>query len=116
MTDREQTIHGLKQVVAWLEANPEFEVADTDILIRCWTKADLTAFVRALPNPVQKYSGGMFFFAKHHFTDTVSLYGGVEHEKVCRRVEKGTRVVPAQEEHEEPVYEWIWDDALLAAK
>lgn len=58
---------------------------------------------------------GDWFMLKKTFGEDLTLQYQTEREKVCRRVVTGKRVIPAQEQREVDVIEWVCDDASLLA-
>ena len=78
------------------------------------TSAEIAEQVRLLGGTWKKIYGPIFFSARQQIGClNLDLY--IYRERVCTRKQVGTRIIPACEEREEPVYEWDCPkDPLLA--
>lgn len=120
MTDeqkrREAVIAGLHAMANFLEAFPQVEAPHNmtgNIFI---SKEDLPMFAR-LTTWEKAYFDEWFALSKD-FGGGVKLDLNIARGQVCRKVVKGTRIVPAVEatpEHVEAIMEWVCDDVPLLA-
>ena len=69
------------------------------------TKDEIAEQVRLLGGSWKKRYGDTFFSVDRE-VGCLGLSLNIYREKVCTRKQVGTRIIPASEEHEEPVYEW----------
>lgn len=115
---RKRKIAGIRELLNVFENTPNLPLPYWISSTSIWVGEDeLIPLRRAVGLPASKvftdYDVG-FEFA---ITEDVTLRIVTSRSAVCERVQTGTRTVPAQpavEEHEEPVYEWICPDSVLA--
>ena len=116
-------IDGLRKMADFLEAH-QLTKLDGAYGVNMYARSpeDLREAVRLLGSCEKKVNGDYLWFRKH-FSPTVYLDVNCNHELVCKRVLKGTKVIPATEaqvievpakpERVEEVYEWICPDSIL---
>lgn len=114
-THRTEFIAGLREMADWYEAHPDMRAPRyASINIFAEDKADFISLRRA-SGLRDKHDGDVWMYFSKHFRGELEIQINVEREKVCRRVQVGERVVPAQvakPETVEPVYEWKCDSIL----
>lgn len=78
--------------------------------------ADDLAAVRAATHLSGQWDKGYYgsYVAYVKQFGPLALHMNVAREKVCRRVQTGTKHVEAVEAHDEPVFEWICDEPPVA--
>lgn len=119
---RGRTVASLRRLVEFLEQNPEVPtpyIGDR-LFIFCYENVELFKRVRSLGGFNAKNADDNDFIMSRDFGE-FKLELCVDREKVCHRVQKGTRVVeatpertvPAQPAREEPIYEWVCPDSIL---
>ncbi len=113
---RIEWFQGMRALVDFFEQHPQLKPpVGTDIFNVFVTKEELTTFAR-VAGWTKEYTD-TWFMLRRKFGE-VTLDVNIERGQVCRQVEVGEKVVPAQPatpERVEKVYEWVCDDASLLA-
>lgn len=109
---RDAFIAGLRACADFLEAHPELRTPENQTL-NVWncTKEDLT--VAAKTSSWEKVYAGTLFYLTKSFGEGLTLEYNTPRETVCRKVVKGTIIIPARPEQEVEDVEWVCDDAAL---
>lgn len=110
-----KAIKGLRAFADWLEQNPEYaEDMTLDATFNAFApkRSDLEKWARVLGNAKKVFSG-TWFYLERNFGGDVKLQVNINRERVCRKVQTGTEILPAREEQEVPVYEWECDDPIV---
>lgn len=120
-TVREGYISGLREYAQWLEDNPDVptptEYSRTIFLYMHGGKEEAATIARAAGNVSKQYAGDDFYMKREFGGLTISWYW--PRERVCERVQVGTKIEPAREavpEREVPVYEWTCEPVLAESK
>ena len=101
----------LRALAAFLDAHPSIDVSDQNItILKYCTTREALADVARLGSWRKEYTASWFELHKD-FGNGITIQAYTDRGQVCRQVVKGTRIVPAQPEREEPIVEWICDDA-----
>ena len=113
---REHFITGLRNLADFLASHPGIQ-APVYVQLNVFVKhrEDLAAQARLAT--FQKIPMGDWFVLRHEFGEDLVLDLTIERQAICKKVQVGTRQVPAlpaTEATEEPVYDWICEDPLLA--
>lgn len=112
---REAFVQSLRALAFFLEDNPQVPAPFNDTMnIFVHGREELAAIART-GNWTKQYSGNYFTLAKA-FGEDLSYEVNASRDQVCRKVVTGTRIVPyrpSEPEHEEPIEEWICDEASL---
>lgn len=112
-----EQIAGIRALADFLEAHPE--VVFTGQTFLSYTDRDGLVAAAKCGTWRKDYTSDNFFTLDKNFGGGVHLHVYTEREAVCRKVVTGTRIVdaepakPAVPAHEEPIEEWICDEALL---
>lgn len=122
----EQKAHALgdelRSIAAFFETNPEiaartYDICDTSIQAYAASRNDLVALARALKDATgrcNKRDMGPYFKVEASF-GRLRVWGAVDREKVCRKVVKGTKVlppVPAMPARTVEDVEWVCEPLL----
>ena len=110
--ERDEFIHGLRELADFLDAHPTVEVpiyAMLNVFVN--TKDELAAHARTAT--WEKVYNGNWFTLRKEF-GTIKYEINATRDTVCRKVVKGTRVVPARPEHTVEEVEWVCEEALLS--
>jgi hypothetical protein len=113
--DTAAAIRGLRAFADWLEENPEYAedtMLDTTFNAFAVDRDHLGQWARVLGHARKVFSSS-WFYLERNFGGDVKLHVNVNRTQVCRKVQTGTKVVPAVEEHEVPIYEWECDDPIV---
>jgi hypothetical protein len=109
---REQLIQDLRDAADFFEQHPEVRLPQ-QVSIGQYSygnqegREDVQTFIRAIGKVRKDYSTSATQFWAWAWEDrAVSFHYGCSREAVCRRVVKGTRIVPAQPAREEEIVEW----------
>lgn len=117
----------LREIADFIDAHDELEFDAPNYLRLGWcygsdneAQQQIAAFARAFGSCEKEY--GDAFFKVSRKIGEIKVYAATSREKVCRKVVKGTRVVPRQvieakiiEEHEEEIVEWECEPLLAEA-
>ena len=111
---RREWIDGLRLIANFFDANPQLKVPHYLIInVMCDTKEEVAAFAQA-GSWTKEYTDN-WFILRRQFGD-ITLDVNIYREEVCRKVEVGEKVIPAQPvqpQRTEKVYEWVCEDASL---
>jgi hypothetical protein len=116
-TARELAIAGLRQFADFLDAHPTVETREQRFLIYVESREELADYAR-LTTWEKVYESNDWFMLRKRFGRGAVLEVYTDRSKVCRKVVKGTRLVPPQpatDAYEEEIVEWVCDDASLLA-
>lgn len=123
MNNNQSLIDGLTNLAEFLDANPDFPtlVATGVFWKRFETKDELQSAIRLLGKTEKQYSDITASF-RRYFNKKSDVQGiwidlDISRELVCRKVVKGTKIIPARPATEARVvedYEWICDEPVLA--
>ncbi len=108
---RRATLAGMRDLLWFLEQNPDVPMPKFEFTEWVWNKADLLAKGRALGTVAKEVGSGTFTLSKH-FSKDVALKISTYQSNVCEKKVVGQKTVeyrPAQaaiEEHQEDVYEY----------
>lgn len=107
-------IDGLRALLDFLEEHPHLQPNHYMWPITFWaeTPEELAAAARDM-KVVTKEASDLFFTLTRDFGGGVQFSVRIPRAQLCTRRQVGTRIVPAQPEHEEPVYEWDCPDSIL---
>jgi hypothetical protein len=112
---RTEWINGMRAMVDFFEQHPELKHPYYEnINIFVDTKEEMAIFARA--SGWAKEYNDSWFMLRRTFGDDITLDVNIQRSTVCRQVEVGEKLVPAQPavpEHVKKVYEWVCDDAVL---
>lgn len=90
--------------VAFWELTPEGQIDGR------LTQDHARAAMTATPgNWAKDLTGNYVNYTKHYGGGLVEFQISMDRETVCRKVQVGTKEIPAVEAHSEPVYEWVCD-------
>lgn len=106
---RADTIQGLRDLADFLEQHPRIGHAVVRADGFFDDAGELRAAIRLTGGWDKRYLPSFAIYTKK-FGATVELELNIDRDKVCRRVQTGTKHVDAVEAHDEPVFEWICDD------
>lgn len=119
MTDENlRFIDSLKTAIAWLEANGELIPrinASLSILLVAEDKETVAAVARAMHGARKTYSDEGTAYLDKQFGNGVQLSVCFPRNLVCRKVVKGTKVIPAEPEKTIEDVEWVCDEPILAS-
>ncbi len=108
---RKETLAGMRDLLWFLEQNPDITLPSFVFTTWVWNKADLLAKGRALGTVAKEVGSGTFTLSKH-FAKAVALKVSTYQSNVCEKKVVGQKTVeyqPAREavqEHTEDVYEY----------
>lgn len=114
--------HGLRQLAADLESGAlpvPFDISitafwalgDDGHITERLTAEDARQAMTAAPGSWSKeYTGNYVSYRKSYGGGHVTYDISMDRTEVCRRVQVGTKEVPATDATTEPVYEWVCDD------
>ena len=107
-------IQALRDCADFFEAHPSIRTPEGQTL-NVWncTKSELGS-VAAISGWRKTYTDSLFYLTKM-FSEDLMLEYNAPRETVCRKVVKGTKMIPAQPEREVEDVEWICDDVSLLA-
>ncbi len=117
---RSRILAGLREFIAFMESHPGAPLPCLSPLNAFVdTKEELAAAARAIGGHIQKQPYDGWYTLRKDF-GAIRYDVNIEREKVCERVEVGTRtiaaqperVLPATEETIEPVYDWKCTEIL----
>lgn len=105
-------IRSLRELANFLEDNPSIQQPQTlNITAFVPSKEDLVAQARI--GPWGKIYHDNFFYLQKSFGEDLTFAIATYRSNVCRRVVKGTKVIPAQAQREVEEVEWVCDEPLL---
>jgi hypothetical protein len=115
----QQMIDDFRQMLNWLEDHPSCPLPTEILIQRCNIYAEtLPEFLeirRQLEAGGEKKSISDTIYFTRRFGD-LELDININKDNSCERVKVGERVIPAQPERTEPVYEWKCPDSLLGKR
>ena len=114
MSDREETVKGLRELASFLEAHPEVP-APYLRQIDGFISREQAASVARVNGGWEKIWQENWFVLRRRFSEKVALDLNVDRGEMCWRVQTGTRHVDATPAREEPIYEWVCEDTSLLA-
>ena len=121
MGDTQEFVSGLRALADWYESHPEMPVpmytpfnvwVDIHYSDPVEVKALIADFARKLPGKVSKESNEQTFKVSADFGGGITLGAGALRSVVCTPKQVGTRIIPATEAREVPIYEWDCDPIL----
>lgn len=115
--EREQTLQGLRELVAFLAEHPTVPLPACLHMINAFvdTREELAVVARAA-SWQKGWDKEDWFVLRREFAGDVALEVNIERERVCRKVVTGTQILPAQPERTVETYEWACDEpAILGA-
>jgi hypothetical protein len=107
----------LRAMADFFENNPDVPVPHSEFTVWFWQDGDndpaglLAEVSKVLPRPLEKVAGEFSFGVVATFGN-LKLRVVTSREAVCTKREVGTKVIPASEEREVPVYEWTCPPSL----
>lgn len=123
---RVEVIRGLRALAESLACTTQEQFPTPDVSVSLWsierpTDADIyncqpvtTEAVRtvmaAIPGGWNKYAATDYVSYSRKFTEAIKLRMQVNRSTTCAKVKVGTKVIPAQPERTEDVYEWRCGD------
>lgn len=107
--DRAEVVKGLRDFADWLESNEQVPVP-WEIRGQHFLSIEEVRAGMHLTGPWEKRFIGSYAEYSRAFGGNVALEFNVEREQVCRKVQVGTKHIPATEARDEPVYEWQCTD------
>lgn len=108
-------VAGLREMADFFEAKPDLVPVWSPLIINVFAedRDEFTSMSRQLGGHRTKGADDNFFEVKRTFGHhTVSV--NISRELVCERKVVGTRIVPAQPEATEEIFEWVCNDPVLA--
>jgi hypothetical protein len=115
MATREEKMDGLRELLDWLDANPEFPVPfwlTYEHTIYADDEADLLAKRKILGRQVDKVVGNQKFGFSRKF-GPIDVEVVIARDVVCERKVVGTREIPATEARTEDIVEWVCPESFL---
>lgn len=118
-------ITGLREIADKLEAHPEIPEPYIGLALKSFdTAEELTTAVKAYGEKWEKNSDEAYYNLTHTFgTHNLRLQFYIDRTKVCRKIVKGTKVVPEKyvpatecrviPAHEEEIVEWVCPESLM---
>lgn len=108
------TIDGLLAMVEFLRQHPQpFTEGHLTMDFFGQTKEQIVAAVRLCGGQVKKNYAGDYFWLTKEFGGGVKMEWNCPRQEVCEKVKVGEKVVPAQPERVEEVFEWKCHDSIL---
>lgn len=108
--ERHALIDGLRACAEFLEQNPDMPTPSPAGFHAFVLRDELMALARKAG--WTKYYDANYFALRKHF-GPISYELFIDRSEVCRRVSKGTRIVPSQPEQVVEYFEWVCDDPVL---
>jgi hypothetical protein len=95
--NRESFIRGLRYLLTTLEEHPDLPAPYLGAAVqRCESRGEMRELVKAYAGKWDKEDDPTDFQIRQKFGDSLSIILYASHEKVCKRVVTGKKVVPAQ--------------------
>ena len=121
ITARAQFVSALRELADFIEAHPSLPVPFTSMQANVFvsTKTQLAELARTPGVFWEKTVDNNYFWLRKRFGQLrdngygASYDVNISRSEVCRKIVKGTRIVPAQPEHEVEEVEWVCDEPLL---
>jgi len=109
---RAEFIKGLQEVVDFITSHPTLKITgDARFYIFSDSPEEFSYAVRCLGNVTKEASGGDLVARAAFGPHTISAF--VSQEETCERVVVGTKIIPATEEREVEIVEWICPPSFL---
>lgn len=116
-SDRAEFINGLRDLANWYGEHPDLEAPGAYGGFNIYTQSpEHFAELRRILGVSEKQSVTDTIYFRKSFGSYVKLDININKEKTCEKVKVGTRIVPAQPERVEEVYEWKCAPILEAAE
>jgi len=115
---RQELIEALRDVATFLEKNPDIPTPIFTTM-NAYVKDREQVSQIARVGKWEKDVTDRWFYLRRRFNDDLVFEVNVEREMICKKVVKGTRVVPARPAEPEKVvedFEWVCDESILAGK
>lgn len=114
--ERAAFLASVRAFADWMERNPGIGIPSSPLMVDVFVPDRETIAAYARMTSWEKGYNEQWMWLRKTFGAFVQFDVNVKREKVCRRVVKGTRVVPARPEETVEDVEWVCDDALLEVK
>lgn len=112
---------GLRELADFVDRNPELFTYGITVDLFAEDRAEFAEKARAFGSAEKRTMGSWYLLRKRFGPHTLELT--IEREKICERVQTGTRIVTKPDpvavadvplvDVEEPVYEWKCPDSIL---
>ena len=112
---RQEVLDGLTQMVEFFRTHPDIPFHfQSPVNIYVGTKENLAQVARDLASMGLTKKWSDYALALRLSFGPIAVDWFLERTQVCRKVLKGTRVIPARPEQTVEDYDWICDEPLLA--
>jgi hypothetical protein len=113
--DRESYIQSLRDLADWLKAHPEVGIPNAGTIFNVFvTDREELARIARMSSWEKQYFDTWYTLRKSF--GVIYFDVNIDREKICKRVVKGTKVIPARAEMEVEDVEWVCEDALLEVR